>query len=260
MALSSSESTKQSQLEALKNDPMGINFDRPKYSQYAICSVRVEHARWFSQCAFVRQNKGQDFIDLVLQRAQELEREQTSNTQNNLSEDQHSNDQRVMNSEAVLTIKRMGYTEDKIRKAIDTLKSRLPRGKHKVSAHDILEVILEIESSNTRSTLSKNNELGRPDIKSTKENDEQTTTFTDKKEDELPDCITETPQNDWTPEAVENEGLKNQILCKICMEKKVSIAFLPCSHLVCCEDCAPAMRTCPFCRKFIKGTVKTFLV
>ena len=33
-----------------------------------------------------------------------------------------------MNSEAVLTIKRMGYTEDKIRKAIDTLKSRLPRG------------------------------------------------------------------------------------------------------------------------------------
>ena len=65
---------------------------------------------------------------------------------------------------------------------------------------------------------------------------------------------------DWTPEALENEGLKSQILCKICMEKKVSIAFLPCSHLVCCEDCAPAMRTCPFCRKFIKGTVKTFLV
>ena len=52
------------------------------------------------------------------------------------------------------------------------------QGKHKVSAHDILEVILEIESSNTRSTLTKNNELGRPDIKSTKENVKQTTTFT----------------------------------------------------------------------------------
>lgn len=33
---------------------------------------QVEHARWFSKCAFVRQNKGQGFIDQVLQRAAEL--------------------------------------------------------------------------------------------------------------------------------------------------------------------------------------------
>lgn len=34
--------------------------------------LKVEHARWFSKCAFVRQNKGQGFIDQVLQRAAEL--------------------------------------------------------------------------------------------------------------------------------------------------------------------------------------------
>ena len=57
---------------------------------------------------------------------------------------------------------------------------------------------------------------------------------------------------------MENSSLKDQILCKICMEKNVSIAFLPCGHLACCEDCSPAMRKCPICRQFVRGTVKIF--
>ncbi|OWF36928.1 inhibitor of apoptosis [Mizuhopecten yessoensis] len=32
----------------------------------------VEHARWFPRCAYVKQNKGQTFINLVLQRQREL--------------------------------------------------------------------------------------------------------------------------------------------------------------------------------------------
>lgn len=36
------EETKRAQLEALKRDPMGINFDRPKYPSYAILSERVK--------------------------------------------------------------------------------------------------------------------------------------------------------------------------------------------------------------------------
>lgn len=55
-----------------------------------------------------------------------------------------------------------------------------------------------------------------------------------------------------------NTDLRNQTLCKICVVKTVSIAFLPCGHLVCCEDCATAMRKCPICREFVKSTVKTW--
>lgn len=36
------EDTKRAQLEALKRDPMGINFDRPKYPSYAILSERIK--------------------------------------------------------------------------------------------------------------------------------------------------------------------------------------------------------------------------
>ena len=53
-------------------------------------------------------------------------------------------------------------------------------------------------------------------------------------------------------------GLRDTLVCKICREKDVAAAFLPCGHLVCCLDCAPAMRKCPSCGEVIKGTVKTY--
>ena len=57
----------------------------------------------------------------------------------------------------------------------------------------------------------------------------------------------------------ENRQLKEQRLCKVCLDFEATIAFLPCGHIVCCTDCAPAMRKCPICRAHVKGTVKTFL-
>merc|ERR1711942_629356 len=57
----------------------------------------------------------------------------------------------------------------------------------------------------------------------------------------------------------ENIKLKEQRLCKICMDEEVSIVLLPCGHLVSCVKCAPALRNCPICRNGIKGTVRTFM-
>ncbi|XP_067674541.1 baculoviral IAP repeat-containing protein 7-B-like [Haliotis asinina] len=57
----------------------------------------------------------------------------------------------------------------------------------------------------------------------------------------------------------ENERLKQQTMCKICLDKEVSIVFLPCGHLVCCVECAPALRKCPMCRANIRGTVKAYM-
>jgi hypothetical protein len=57
----------------------------------------------------------------------------------------------------------------------------------------------------------------------------------------------------------ENRQLRQQRLCKICLEVESTIAFLPCGDVICCVDCAPAMRKCPVCRTHVKGTVKTYL-
>ncbi|XP_048348256.1 baculoviral IAP repeat-containing protein 2 [Sphaerodactylus townsendi] len=53
--------------------------------------------------------------------------------------------------------------------------------------------------------------------------------------------------------------LQEERTCKVCMDKEVSIVFIPCGHLVVCKECAPSLRKCPICRSTIKGTVRTFL-
>lgn len=55
----------------------------------------------------------------------------------------------------------------------------------------------------------------------------------------------------------ENEELKDLYTCKICLDERVGITFVPCGHLVTCKDCSPKIRRCPLCRTFIRGTIKT---
>lgn len=53
--------------------------------------------------------------------------------------------------------------------------------------------------------------------------------------------------------------LKEARLCKVCLDEEVSIAYIPCGHIVTCVQCAAALEHCPLCRKSIKGTVRIFL-
>ncbi|PVD28678.1 hypothetical protein C0Q70_11272 [Pomacea canaliculata] len=56
----------------------------------------------------------------------------------------------------------------------------------------------------------------------------------------------------------ENSEIRQQHICKICLDRDVCIVFLPCGHLVCCAECSPALTTCPVCRQRIKGRVRAF--
>ncbi|CAG5100992.1 Similar to Diap2: Death-associated inhibitor of apoptosis 2 (Drosophila melanogaster) [Cotesia congregata] len=57
----------------------------------------------------------------------------------------------------------------------------------------------------------------------------------------------------------ENRRLREARLCKICMDREVSVVFLPCGHLATCVQCAPSLTDCPMCRQEIRATVRTFL-
>lgn len=49
------------------------------------------------------------------------------------------------------------------------------------------------------------------------------------------------------------------MLCKICMDKNIDTAFLPCGHVLACNQCAIRCDNCPICRSEIKQTQKLFL-
>lgn len=55
------------------------------------------------------------------------------------------------------------------------------------------------------------------------------------------------------------ENFKTRLTCKVCLDSTVSILFLPCRHLICCDDCAFTVKTCPMCRAYIAATIKAFV-
>lgn len=66
----------------------------------------------------------------------------------------------------------------------------------------------------------------------------------------------------------ENKNLKAEVqrliddrTCIICMDNEILCLFLPCKHLVSCENCAqnPALKECPLCRKVIQKRLKTYM-
>ncbi|KAM6147532.1 baculoviral IAP repeat-containing protein 7 [Erethizon dorsatum] len=70
------------------------------------------------------------------------------------------------------------------------------------------------------------------------------------------------PEDSREPEAGDMQEqlrrLQEERRCKVCLNRSVSVVFVPCGHLVCTE-CAPSLQLCPICRAPIRSCVRTFL-
>ena len=53
-------------------------------------------------------------------------------------------------------------------------------------------------------------------------------------------------------------GLLDTQICQVCMDAKVSTAFCPCGHIVCCIACSSLCRECPLCRVQITYAQRIF--
>ncbi|XP_061176044.1 baculoviral IAP repeat-containing protein 3-like [Saccostrea echinata] len=217
----------------------------------------VEHARWFSKCSFLLQNRGQDFVDLVLN-----VHSQDSENPGQVVEAQEYDSQthNIDEFPAAQQVFEMGYTWETIRDAYRKIRKR----KTGVSPSELVEEILITETPIAESRGPSHQ----------RSHNYQTTTMDSNAEAAESDKPRETisPEdmslaaevgaldlNDETHSLLEeNRQLREQRLCRICLEEDVAIAFLPCGHLCCCAHCAPAMRKCPICRAFIKETIRTF--
>ncbi|KAH0631034.1 hypothetical protein JD844_004522 [Phrynosoma platyrhinos] len=66
----------------------------------------------------------------------------------------------------------------------------------------------------------------------------------------------------WEKEPSTEEKLKRlqeEKLCKICMDKTISVVLIPCGHLVACKDCAEAVDKCPLCCTAIAKRQKIYM-
>ncbi|KAL4232519.1 Baculoviral IAP repeat-containing protein 2 [Mactra antiquata] len=234
----------------------------------------VEHARWARTCVFVRQKKGVEFVDLVqmaVQYTQDNGAAMAGDTSNGLPV---TVVEKLLLSTGALQAAEMGFNTGLIRQAVDEF---ISKGVTNVRSEELLNAIIRIDAEKKKATTGgakgSSDEIkpGSDDFsekssvsKATKL--EAHAVSSDKGKNSTKDTNNKASKNKNSesvqdPQAIknENEKLKEQTLCKVCLDNSVSIVFLPCGHLVTCADCAPAMRKCPICRALVKGTVRTYM-
>ncbi|XP_063417741.1 baculoviral IAP repeat-containing protein 2-like [Mytilus trossulus] len=207
----------------------------------------TEHARWYPKCQFVAQCMGEKFIEDV-QHGKDPE-----NISNISHPEQNIKPKRLngyTNNPAVQTILEFGYEPNVVKSAYTSLQTA---GVHDITASLLFETINEKEER--EKTHSACND---PVKSSTKAAHEENNHLQDIPKDEQ--AIVD-PDIELSVKSLEDENrnLKDQQTCKICLDEPVSIVFLPCGHMAACINCAPALRRCPICRAFIKGTVKAIM-
>lgn len=73
------------------------------------------------------------------------------------------------------------------------------------------------------------------------------------------DCLSNTaaPQEDDPLKKLEK--LQREKQCKICMDRDICMVFIPCGHLVCCQQCSASLDKCPICCGVISQKIKTYI-
>ena len=52
--------------------------------------------------------------------------------------------------------------------------------------------------------------------------------------------------------------IRDEELCKICMDHPVDCVMLECGHMCTCTRCGKQMAECPICRQYVVRVVRTF--
>ncbi|XP_070769393.1 E3 ubiquitin-protein ligase XIAP [Enoplosus armatus] len=77
----------------------------------------------------------------------------------------------------------------------------------------------------------------------------------------IEDCLNNTPVTQEPDEdpLEKLRKLQREKQCKICMDRDISIVFIPCGHLATCKECSESLIKCPICCGAITQKIKTYI-
>ncbi|XP_061183971.1 putative inhibitor of apoptosis [Saccostrea echinata] len=187
----------------------------------------IEHAHWFPNCEFVKLCKGDSSLNHEQDKKEELMQPEDP-----------------FQSIAFQSVMEMGYSKEQIKTVYNKIENR-----ENMSAAQLLELLLDAEDQE----LEKNQSSQKYQIQ------EEGAKYNEEKQHKKQEGADESNKLDLKTLVSEYEELKGQTTCKVCLDEDATVVFLPCGHMCTCVNCAPAMRKCPICRSFVKGTVKAIL-
>ncbi|CAM9790073.1 unnamed protein product [Lampetra planeri] len=189
-----------------------------------------EHGKWFPRCAFLLQQKGEAFVNEIMRQHPQLIDLTVMYT---CSVDA---DETLMKSDVVKGVLEMGFLAPMVESLVRT--RYLTKGETYSSVVELVTDVLNAEEEEGESPKKSANYV-QGKYPAT--------------EIDLAIYIVPLPPEE------ELKRLQEQHTCKVCMDKEVSVVFIPCGHLVVCRDCASSLRKCPICRAVVRGTVRTFM-
>ncbi|CAE1323948.1 BIRC7_8 [Acanthosepion pharaonis] len=219
----------------------------------------IEHTRWYPRCTYVRQRKGDQFVNSVKRNEFSLSTDSnhdavddankiasppltqgsTLNSDVQISERDGGPkiSQSIRKSPTVLAVLELGYEEN------------------------IVEYVIKKKIKETGSAFAKASLLLEAVVKHIDEAGPVVSKDQQEELEEQHEALVN-PENQLNMDdklREENRLLKEQKTCKICLDNDLSIVFLPCGHFVSCATCAPSLKNCPLCRSQIMGLVRTYM-
>ncbi|XP_077525638.1 death-associated inhibitor of apoptosis 2-like [Haemaphysalis longicornis] len=222
-----------------------------------------EHARRFPRCQFVLLNKGEAYVQQCLQRRRSPLNSVAASTSTGRSGGRDGMNTELavlMRSEFVKLYLSQGVPVETLRTALVDLMRNQSRGfASREELLHILGVILQRpRSSNGPTAVGQSSPSGnaiRPPEPNAIPQKPLGCRVAAVAKGGASSCLPLEPSD----LAEENLRLKEQRLCKVCLDAEVGVLFLPCGHLVACPACASALTSCAVCRREILGMVRTFL-
>lgn len=226
----------------------------------------IEHARWFGNCDFVRLNKGEDFIRLHSQPDSSREFE--------LDSLQHSVpgafseslmikvDEAMISSVVKQALEAAVFPPCIIRATV--LRQIKENGSSFSSTDELCIAASHLKDEMEKEPLTISNykpsdlNINVIDLRKCTIGSDHNSDIVECAESVLKQSSSVLPKRSKKLD-VETTLSTDRCLCKICMDKEVSVLFLPCSHLLACTECAPALKFCPFCRQSIQAIVKAYI-
>ncbi|KAL3974584.1 olfactory receptor [Sarotherodon galilaeus] len=207
-----------------------------------------EHAKWFPRCEFLIQSRGQEYISNIQDTHFHLD-DTMGGSQTSSGRDISSRGDLVgglgassaMLSPVVQTVLQMGFEGSLVESLVQT--KYLLTGQHYTSVSDLVTDVLQAEEEDRQ----RRPQSREPEMR---------------QGSSAGNVRTQTPVREKVKENSPEEllrQLQEERTCKVCMDKLVSIVFIPCGHLVVCGDCAASLRHCPICRAVIRGSVRAFM-
>nr|XP_053656421.1 baculoviral IAP repeat-containing protein 7-like isoform X2 [Cherax quadricarinatus] len=250
-----------------------------------------EHARWFPECTFLLLIKGQDFIDKIQDEVKVMVDESVASLDScsSIIKISKSDLNDLMELDIMQAVISMGFPQDKVKDALERrieqtkqpffeikdciektlqcMEKELYKNKNSVQNRDIS--IIEnknLHQNNVEDTENKN--LHQNNVEDTSIIENKNLCLSNGEISVIEDKNLHQSSN------VENKNLHKNIenpcekfksedkienVCKICMDLKREIVFLPCFHMISCSLCSTVLELCPICRKPIKAIIKPII-